>query len=237
MPQCVKVPRPTWSSSSTAPGVLEMRALPKSFSLLRAWPEPLTSSARRECRSATSHVIFFEDLVYFAAHSLIRTFFFFFKQVGFVQYSDDAKTEFKLNTYHDKGVVLSALEKVRYRGGNTKIGRVRSSDLLVAQWENFKEPLITLRSILFAQESLWSTSTRECSPRMQGWGGTSPRCWWWSLMDAPRMTSRRTQKSCSRPVSVDLMIIVMCIIVWLCTPHIKLNNSHFLFFLANSINC
>ncbi|XP_024913641.1 collagen alpha-1(XII) chain isoform X1 [Cynoglossus semilaevis] len=43
-------------------------------------------------------------------------------QVGFVQYSDDAKTEFKLNTYHDKGVVLSALEKVRYRGGNTKIG-------------------------------------------------------------------------------------------------------------------
>ncbi|KAJ0062737.1 hypothetical protein NL108_004377, partial [Boleophthalmus pectinirostris] len=43
-------------------------------------------------------------------------------QVSFVQYSDDAKTEFKLNTYHDKGIVLSALQNVRYRGGNTKTG-------------------------------------------------------------------------------------------------------------------
>ncbi|XP_075883605.1 collagen alpha-1(XII) chain isoform X2 [Nelusetta ayraudi] len=43
-------------------------------------------------------------------------------QVSFVQYSDDAKTEFKLNSYHDKGVVLSALQSVRYRGGNTKTG-------------------------------------------------------------------------------------------------------------------
>ncbi|XP_054652752.1 collagen alpha-1(XII) chain isoform X3 [Dunckerocampus dactyliophorus] len=43
-------------------------------------------------------------------------------QVAFVQYSDDAKTEFKLNTYHDKGVVISALQNVRYRGGNTKTG-------------------------------------------------------------------------------------------------------------------
>uniref|UniRef100_A0AAQ4P830 Collagen type XII alpha 1 chain n=1 Tax=Gasterosteus aculeatus aculeatus TaxID=481459 RepID=A0AAQ4P830_GASAC len=43
-------------------------------------------------------------------------------QVSFVQYSDDAKTEFKLNTYQDKGVVISALQNVRYRGGNTKTG-------------------------------------------------------------------------------------------------------------------
>lgn len=43
-------------------------------------------------------------------------------QVSFVQYSDDAKTEFKLNTYHNKGIVLSALQNVRYRGGNTKTG-------------------------------------------------------------------------------------------------------------------
>ncbi|XP_060918564.1 collagen alpha-1(XII) chain isoform X1 [Labrus mixtus] len=43
-------------------------------------------------------------------------------QVSFVQYSDEAKTEFKLNTYHDKGIVLSAVQGVRYRGGNTKTG-------------------------------------------------------------------------------------------------------------------
>lgn len=45
-----------------------------------------------------------------------------FEQVSLVQYSDDAKTEFKLNTYHDKGIVMSALQTVRYRGGNTKTG-------------------------------------------------------------------------------------------------------------------
>ncbi|XP_017331753.1 collagen alpha-1(XII) chain isoform X3 [Ictalurus punctatus] len=43
-------------------------------------------------------------------------------QVSFVQYSDDAKTEFKLNTYHDKGMALSAVQMVSYRGGNTKTG-------------------------------------------------------------------------------------------------------------------
>ncbi|XP_061897868.1 collagen alpha-1(XII) chain-like isoform X2 [Entelurus aequoreus] len=43
-------------------------------------------------------------------------------QVALVQYSDDAQTEFKLNTYQDKGVVVSALRNVRYRGGNTKTG-------------------------------------------------------------------------------------------------------------------
>ncbi|XP_056623247.1 collagen alpha-1(XII) chain isoform X1 [Triplophysa dalaica] len=43
-------------------------------------------------------------------------------QVSFVQYSDGAKTEFKLNTYHDKGKVLSALQMISYRGGNTKTG-------------------------------------------------------------------------------------------------------------------
>uniref|UniRef100_A0A674MXT1 Collagen alpha-1(XII) chain n=1 Tax=Takifugu rubripes TaxID=31033 RepID=A0A674MXT1_TAKRU len=43
-------------------------------------------------------------------------------QVSLVQYSDDAKTEFKLNTYYNKGVVISALKSVRYRGGNTKTG-------------------------------------------------------------------------------------------------------------------
>uniref|UniRef100_A0A6Q2YBK9 Collagen alpha-1(XII) chain n=1 Tax=Esox lucius TaxID=8010 RepID=A0A6Q2YBK9_ESOLU len=43
-------------------------------------------------------------------------------QVSFVQFSDSAKTEFKLNTYHDKGKALAALQLVRYMGGNTKTG-------------------------------------------------------------------------------------------------------------------
>lgn len=48
--------------------------------------------------------------------------FVFWKQVSFVQFSDSAKTEFKLNTYQDKGRTLAALQLVRYMGGNTKTG-------------------------------------------------------------------------------------------------------------------
>lgn len=55
--------------------------------------------------------------------------FVLFEQVSLVQYSDDAKTEFKLNSYHDKGIVLSALQTVRYRGGNTKTGTALKSEL------------------------------------------------------------------------------------------------------------
>ncbi|XP_058469849.1 collagen alpha-1(XII) chain isoform X2 [Solea solea] len=43
-------------------------------------------------------------------------------QVSFVQYSDNAKTEFRLNAYKDKGIAMSALHHVRYQGGNTKTG-------------------------------------------------------------------------------------------------------------------
>uniref|UniRef100_A0A8C9ZMB3 Collagen alpha-1(XII) chain n=1 Tax=Sander lucioperca TaxID=283035 RepID=A0A8C9ZMB3_SANLU len=43
-------------------------------------------------------------------------------QVSFVQYSDGAKTEFRLNAYQDKGVAMSALKLIPYRGGNTKTG-------------------------------------------------------------------------------------------------------------------
>uniref|UniRef100_A0A674BWN9 Collagen type XII alpha 1 chain n=1 Tax=Salmo trutta TaxID=8032 RepID=A0A674BWN9_SALTR len=43
-------------------------------------------------------------------------------QVSFVQYSDQAKTEFRLNSYSDKGSGLAALQLIQYRGGNTKTG-------------------------------------------------------------------------------------------------------------------
>uniref|UniRef100_A0A8D3A6H2 Collagen alpha-1(XII) chain n=1 Tax=Scophthalmus maximus TaxID=52904 RepID=A0A8D3A6H2_SCOMX len=72
------------------------------------------SSTRPACRSAKTSALFGCNHFLFV--------FVFLEQVSFVQYSDDAKTEFKLNTYHDKGVVLSALQTVRYRGGNTKTG-------------------------------------------------------------------------------------------------------------------
>uniref|UniRef100_UPI00398F45FB collagen alpha-1(XII) chain-like n=1 Tax=Pristiophorus japonicus TaxID=55135 RepID=UPI00398F45FB len=44
-------------------------------------------------------------------------------QISLVQFSDDAKAEFKLDTYSDKGRVLAALQMIAYKGGNTKTGR------------------------------------------------------------------------------------------------------------------
>ncbi|XP_067901672.1 collagen alpha-1(XII) chain-like isoform X2 [Heterodontus francisci] len=44
-------------------------------------------------------------------------------QISLVQFSDDAKAEFKLNTYSDKVKVLAALQMIPYKGGNTKTGR------------------------------------------------------------------------------------------------------------------
>ncbi|XP_053571296.1 collagen alpha-1(XIV) chain isoform X1 [Bombina bombina] len=44
-------------------------------------------------------------------------------QVGIAQYSDDARTEFKLNSYTNKESLLDAIRKISYKGGNTKTGR------------------------------------------------------------------------------------------------------------------
>lgn len=44
-----------------------------------------------------------------------------------MQYSDEVKSEFKLNTYNDKAQALGALQNIRYRGGNTRTGTVDQS--------------------------------------------------------------------------------------------------------------
>lgn len=44
-----------------------------------------------------------------------------------MQYSDEVKSEFKLNTYNDKAQALGALQNIRYRGGNTRTGTVNQS--------------------------------------------------------------------------------------------------------------
>lgn len=41
-----------------------------------------------------------------------------------MQYSDDPKSEFNLNTYDDKAQALGALQYIQYRGGNTKTGNL-----------------------------------------------------------------------------------------------------------------
>lgn len=47
---------------------------------------------------------------------------FFLWQVAIVQFSDDARTEFKLSSYRDKESLLDAVQHITYKGGNTKTG-------------------------------------------------------------------------------------------------------------------
>ncbi|KAJ8395287.1 hypothetical protein AAFF_G00034890 [Aldrovandia affinis] len=44
-------------------------------------------------------------------------------QVAIAQFSDDARTEFKLNSYSNKETLLEAIQRIQYKGGNTKTGR------------------------------------------------------------------------------------------------------------------
>ena len=49
-------------------------------------------------------------------------------QVAIAQFSDDPRTEFKLNSYSDKQSLLDAIKSIAYKGGNTKTGETRPSD-------------------------------------------------------------------------------------------------------------
>lgn len=39
-----------------------------------------------------------------------------------VQFTDDPRTEFKLNAYNTKETLLDAIKRISYKGGNTKTG-------------------------------------------------------------------------------------------------------------------
>uniref|UniRef100_UPI0037E884CC collagen alpha-1(XIV) chain isoform X2 n=2 Tax=Semicossyphus pulcher TaxID=241346 RepID=UPI0037E884CC len=44
-------------------------------------------------------------------------------QVAIAQFSDDARTEFQLSSHGNKEELLEAIQRIRYKGGNTKTGR------------------------------------------------------------------------------------------------------------------
>uniref|UniRef100_A0A665VJ26 Collagen, type XII, alpha 1b n=1 Tax=Echeneis naucrates TaxID=173247 RepID=A0A665VJ26_ECHNA len=99
-------------------------------------PPPTIPPAMAVCKGAKADVVFLIDgswsigensfikVVHFVS-SMIGSFDVIGPsgmQVSFVQYSDNAKTEFRLNAYQDKGIAMSALHHIHYRGGNTKTG-------------------------------------------------------------------------------------------------------------------
>ncbi|XP_075058737.1 collagen alpha-1(XII) chain isoform X1 [Mixophyes fleayi] len=100
-------------------------------------PPPTIPPSREVCKGAKADIVFLIDSSWSIGddnYNKVRQFIFntigAFDvinpagiQVSFVQFSDDAQTEFKLNTYADKAQALGALSNVRYKGGNTKTGK------------------------------------------------------------------------------------------------------------------
>lgn len=62
-----------------------------------------------------SVVVFFVCPSYFFIFSI-------FLQVAIAQFSDDARTEFQLSSHNNKEALLEAIQKISYKGGNTKTG-------------------------------------------------------------------------------------------------------------------
>lgn len=51
-------------------------------------------------------------------------------QVAIAQFSDDARTEFKLSSHDNKESLLDAIQRISYKGGNTKTGKDKHSHTL-----------------------------------------------------------------------------------------------------------
>lgn len=63
--------------------------------------------------------------------------------MAIIQFSDDPRTEFKLNAYKTKESLLEAIQQIAYKGGNTKTGekcRDYDADFLPATLCSFSFP-------------------------------------------------------------------------------------------------
>ncbi|KAJ8268333.1 hypothetical protein COCON_G00135050 [Conger conger] len=100
-------------------------------------PLPTIPQPREVCKAAKADLVFLVDGSWSIGdenfHKIIR---FLYSttgaldqigpdgtQVAIAQFSDDARTEFRLNSYNDKETLLEAIQRIQYKGGNTKTGR------------------------------------------------------------------------------------------------------------------
>ncbi|XP_063041609.1 collagen alpha-1(XIV) chain-like [Engraulis encrasicolus] len=100
-------------------------------------PPPTVPTAREVCKAAKADLVFLVDGSWSIGddnfHKIIR---FLHSttgaldqigpegtQVAIAQFSDDARTEFKLNSYNNKERLLDAIQRITYKGGNTKTGK------------------------------------------------------------------------------------------------------------------
>lgn len=100
-------------------------------------PLPTIPAAKEVCRAAKADLVFLVDGSWsIGDENFLKIIRFLYStsgaldqigpegtQVAIAQFSDDARTEFKLNSYNDKEKLLDAINRISYKGGNTKTGR------------------------------------------------------------------------------------------------------------------
>ncbi|XP_053719022.1 collagen alpha-1(XIV) chain-like [Synchiropus splendidus] len=99
-------------------------------------PLPTIPAAKEVCRAAKADLVFLVDGSWsIGDDNFLKIINFLYSttgaldqigpggtQVAMAQFSDDARTEFKLNSYSDKQQLLDAITRISYKGGNTKTG-------------------------------------------------------------------------------------------------------------------
>ncbi|CDQ70138.1 unnamed protein product [Oncorhynchus mykiss] len=100
-------------------------------------PPPTIPSTKEVCKAAKADLAFLVDGSWsIGDESFLKIIRFLYSttgaldtigpdgtQVAIVQFSDDARTEFKLNSYDNKERLLEAINRISYKGGNTKTGK------------------------------------------------------------------------------------------------------------------
>uniref|UniRef100_A0AAV2K1X8 Collagen alpha-1(XIV) chain n=1 Tax=Knipowitschia caucasica TaxID=637954 RepID=A0AAV2K1X8_KNICA len=100
-------------------------------------PLPTIPAAKEVCKAAKADLVFLVDGSWsIGDENFLKIIGFLYSttgaldqigpdgtQVAIAQFSDDARTEFKLNSYSDKEKLLDAINRISYKGGNTKTGR------------------------------------------------------------------------------------------------------------------
>ncbi|XP_070604343.1 collagen alpha-1(XIV) chain isoform X1 [Erythrolamprus reginae] len=100
-------------------------------------PQPTIPPAKEVCKAAKADLVFLVDGSWSIGDANFNKIIGFLystvgaldkigpdgTQVAIAQFSDDTRTEFKLNAYRSKETLLDAIQHIAYKGGNTKTGR------------------------------------------------------------------------------------------------------------------
>ncbi|XP_066479846.1 collagen alpha-1(XIV) chain isoform X6 [Tiliqua scincoides] len=100
-------------------------------------PQPTIPPAKEVCKAAKADLVFLVDGSWSIGDDNFNKIIGFLystvgaldkigpdgTQVAIAQFSDDPRTEFKLNAYRTKETLLEAIQQIAYKGGNTKTGK------------------------------------------------------------------------------------------------------------------